>query len=523
MQAKRLLPLAMAAVAMLAACGEEPSTPVSMAQAPRASAAAGSLLWFGYAAGAEDEPSLIGTDSYANWGEVITDGNAASTLATQPINALSAHNMKAVVELGQLLWAGPGYTELYPDYVARWNSWKAANASALTSAGVIAFIIRDEPFSNGTNIASYQTAAAMVKQSFPWAKIILIEAAQTILCTDPGCSTWSQAGQVSSVDWIGVDRYAIDPRTDVTFRDAVTRMKQQFPGRKMVYVADGYWDASHGDAFGPDWMMRDVMTWWYDVARADPDAVMIATFIWNPLDGATSSRDFSPWTLAEHTRVGREITGRGITHLYPATGTFTIGSDGYATGWACDPDGAWGEAVTVKVYKDGVYASGGTAGGVDGLGPWAACRSGSRFHGYHVPLTIGMIGHRMTATVVDLDGNEVALPTTCKDAPACVWYPDSYRPKGAASLSSTGLVTGWACDRDAPTVSIQVQIAAGGTVVGKYTANVASEAAVNTQCGGGTAHRFSVQLATWTKGQVIHVSALDTMEGSTYLGPTQTW
>ena len=167
-QPKKFLLLAVAAAAVLGACGEEPSTPVSVAPAPpRSSAAAGSLLWFGYAAGAEDEPSLIGTDSYANWGHAITDGNAASTLVSQRIAAMSAHNLKAVVDLGQLLWAAPGYTELYPDYVARWNTWKAANASALTSGKVIAFIVHDEPFTTGANISQYQAAAAMVKQDFP--------------------------------------------------------------------------------------------------------------------------------------------------------------------------------------------------------------------------------------------------------------------------------------------------------------------------------------------------------------------
>jgi len=521
-RSKRCLPLAMAAAVMLVACTEVPSAPASTTPVPpRASLAAGSLQWFGYAAGAEDEASLIGTASYANWGHVITDANPVSTLATQRINAMSVHGMKAVVDLGQLLWYGPNYTNLYFDYVARWNSWKQANASVLTSDRVLAFIIRDEPFTSGVNMASYQAAAAMVKQDFPWAKMILIEAASTITCPTPSCYFAQTSGQVSTVDWIGVDWYAIDPRTDMTFQSAVAVMKQTYPGRKMVYVADGFWDQGH-EVIGGVESMRDVMTWWYDAARADPDAVMLATFIWNPLEGAITSRDFSAWVLSEHTRVGREITGRGITHQYAATGNFSVDLNG-ANGWACDPDGAWGESVTVKIYQDGVYAGGGQAAAQNLQGPWGACRSGSRYHGFRFPLTIGSIGRRITATVVDLDGVEIPLSTTCRDAPACVWYPSNYRATGTAALSATGLVTGWACDKDAPTLSIPVEIAAGGTVVGRYTANLASEAVVNTQCGGGTAHRYSVQLPTWTKGQTIYVEAIDTMSGAMHLGTGASW
>ncbi|MBV9108586.1 MAG: hypothetical protein JO306_04165 [Gemmatimonadetes bacterium] len=516
----RPLLAALALAAGLAACAEPVSVPAAPPAAPRTTAAAGTLQWFGYAAGSDDEPSLIGTDSYANWGEVITNDTATSTWAANRINALSAHGMKSVVELGRLLWDPLfGYNSLRGDWADRWNAWKQANAAALASGNVIAFIVRDEPFSE-VDIPMYEQAAAMVKHDFPSTPILLIESAQEINCenvNESPCHFRQNAGLIHSVDWIGVDRYAIDPRTDASFRSAVDVVKLQWPGRKMVYVADGYWNQTHQDSTGlaaAD--MGQAMTWWYDVARADPSAVMIATFIWGPLDlGDVTSRDLPASALGEHIRVGREITGRGITHQYAATGSFNMdGTDGYVTGWACDPDGAWGETVTVKVYRDGVYFAQGPASLKD-LGARSACRTGGLYHAFHVQ---GSAGHRMTATAVDLDGNEVPLATTCRDAPACVWYPILYQPTGLSALSVTGALTGWACDRDAPAVSINVLVrTSDGADVGTYAANVASEAAVNTQCGGGTAHRFSVQLPAATKGKTIYAYGVDTMAGMTLL------
>jgi hypothetical protein len=62
------------------------------------------------------------------------------------------------------------------------------------------------------------------------------------------------------------------------------------------------------------------------------------------------------------------------------------------------------------------------------------------------------------------------------------------------SIDATGNVLGWACDADSPTSSIGVQLSVGGPIgVGTLftvTASDASEAAINTLCGGGTAHRF---------------------------------
>lgn len=431
---KRAHPLlgALAAAVVLAACADTPSTPsaapLALPPAGPAELAApgppGTLQWFGYVAGAEDDVSLTGTDSYTNWGWVITNDTATSTWATQRINAMAQHNMKAIVELGKLLWCpGSNYTRLCSDFAARWQAWKTANASVLTSDKLLAFSIRDEPFHNGVNPWDWQAAAAMVKADFPYAKIILVEASVAAACVSTPCYFDQYKHVVTTVDWIGTDRYAIDPATDQIFQTARTRIKQAWPGRKMVYVADGFWYGEHIAAFQGATVeyMATIMRKWYDVARADPDAVLLGVFIWNSFSGGLASRQFPSSVLYEQTRVGRAITGRARTTAYSPTGVFEGIVNGYAEGWACDPDGAWGEAVQVHLYMNGAYYNSGTADRPDVFR--AACRSGTS-HRFRIPLGIGSSGQQMTAQAADLNAGQVQLPSNCAQNPACVWVYD---------------------------------------------------------------------------------------------------
>jgi hypothetical protein len=227
--------------------------------------------------------------------------------------------------------------------------------------------------------------------------------------------------------------------------------------------------------------------------------------------------------LQEHARIGRVITGRTRGQLSLPLGRLEkIGSDGIAKGWACDPDGGWGEAVTVELRTEGYgYTYVLPADQPSEFFP--QCRSGIA-HRFQVTLSIGTRGRRMTAYARDLDSGIAQLASDCLDAPACFWYENRYLPIGGFDgITATGLASGWACDRDAPASPIQIRIQTSDPspqIVGVFLANLASEAAVNSRCGGGTAHRFSVQLPAWTKGQYLIVYGLDTMEGSAFLPTT---
>ena len=99
-------------------------------------------------------------------------------------------------------------------------------------------------------------------------------------------------------------------------------------------------------------------------------------------------------------------------------------------------------------------------------------------------------------------------------------YLDNTDPGGFFdALDSNGVAWGWACDGDLPFESIPIDFYANGqTFILRGWANQSSEPAVNGFCGGGTAHRFVVQLPAWTKGQVISAYALDaTWRGFTHI------
>jgi hypothetical protein len=77
-------------------------------------------------------------------------------------------------------------------------------------------------------------------------------------------------------------------------------------------------------------------------------------------------------------------------------------------------------------------------------------------------------------------------------------------------ISPSGVATGWTCDQDKPVGQIKVDFYDDNwNFVGTTWANQASEAAVNNWCGGGTAHRFSLQLPGGTQGTRIHAMGLD--------------
>jgi len=114
-------------------------------------------------------------------------------------------------------------------------------------------------------------------------------------------------------------------------------------------------------------------------------------------------------------------------------------------------------------------------------------------------------------------------------------YLDDHDPIGYLDgIDANGVAIGWTCDNDLPTWTNAVDFYVNGTS-GQYItrafANTSSEPAVNNLCGGGYSHRFSVQLPSWTKGQLIYAYGLDaTWRGITLLNgwtcaqhPACTW
>jgi hypothetical protein len=96
---------------------------------------------------------------------------------------------------------------------------------------------------------------------------------------------------------------------------------------------------------------------------------------------------------------------------------------------------------------------------------------------------------------------------------------DHYDPIGYLdAVDANGNAYGWSCDQDAAKRSVRVDFYVGGQFVGYTRAAGGSEPAVNNLCGGGTAHRYSFKLPAWTKGLAVTAYGLDyTWYGATPL------
>jgi hypothetical protein len=474
--------------------------------------AAAQLQYFGYVGGADDDLSLNLLKGFANYSHVVTPSDLSSTFVLTRVNAMAQKGQKASIDLGLVLWCDYGgdgsYRQLCVDWTQRWTTWKANNAAILTADKVLAFAILDEPFNRNAVMTNYEAAAQRVKADLPWAKVFLMEASCVIAGTCP--THWPSPGlggyqgSLPGVDWLGLDGYGIHPGTDSAYQTARSIMKSRFPGRKWIYVLDGFWNPGlQGLSFSSIYEMGPVADEWYAVASADPDAVLLSVFLWSPTsdDIPTTSELFSCDILAHHVAIGRTVTHKVRPQTALPVGSFAVDANGVVSGWACDPDGTLCEPPGVNIYTDGSLF--GPVMYSQDFVPVTQCSSGIAYR-FTKTLNVGQSGRQVTAIASDLDSGSAALSNTCPGS-VCVWTLQFYPPIGYLdNVDANGNAYGWVCDRDAPLISSQVRLVAGSTTVGVYTANLSNEPAVTTQCGGGTLHRFSVQLPAWARGlQVI--------------------
>ncbi|HEU0015515.1 MAG TPA: hypothetical protein VFQ45_17665 [Longimicrobium sp.] len=525
-----------AAVLLLAAaasaCRDQlPDAEIPPGTAPAASGAAGSLQYFGYVGNGDDDWGLAMTKGFTNFAHVATRNSTTDPFVRDRVTAIAQRGLKATIDLGRIFWCDyvgdDSFRFRCNDWEARWAQWKAFNAGILTPDKVLAFAVLDEPFNRNVNMAHYEELVLRVKADFPWAKTWMFEGACIVMNEWCGYAPGSNAfarytGTLPGVDWIGIDQYIIHPATNSTFQNARSRMKARFPGKQWAYVMDGWWTPGHAATFGARESMRAIAREWYDVARADPSAVLLGVFFW---PGSQGSLESPCSVLLEHVAIGRAITGKArvnsaqpvgrLQGVYPSTG----GAGATVFGYAADPDGTVCENPRVDLYGDGQYLGGGTFPANAAPGYTAYYYTGAGGTGvawqFRANLPAGVSGMRITAVARDLDAGSVTLPSNCAESPACVWYSQFSEPKGYMDgISVTGVASGWVCDPDAPQVSSKVRLALDdGSTIGTYTTNLGSEQAVADECGGGYTHRFQVQLPASTRGRLITAYAQDLVAG----------
>ncbi|HET6764044.1 MAG TPA: hypothetical protein VFH27_10230 [Longimicrobiaceae bacterium] len=443
MQRRHWLTLLTAAVVAAACTDRRDPTTVAAApkDAPSASAGTyGQIQYFGYVS-SPDQAMVDGTAQYTNFGWFATDSSAHSSRITSRINSHSRAGLRTIVDMGNLLWCGPGQTTLCPGWRDSLAIWKSTNSAAFATGNVLAFSVRDEPFNVHANIAQVDSASIEVRRLFPGVPILLIESADHV--SDAAGSWWSlYKSLLTVVDWICVDDYKIHPGSDPVFGPALSRMKAQFPGRRVVYAADGWWSPGHVSAFGTSdsTYMATIMNEWYNVAAADRDAIVLGVFQWDTWVEGKGSRDLGPAVLQAQTAIGRLVTGKQRGRAYAPVGAFQYlsSSTRVASGWACDPDGAWGETVQVDFYADGVFAGTTRADQPITLASTPGCRTGT-YHRFYT--TLSRVGtHTTTAVIRDLDAG-----STTVYAPATVtvaWVQPSGVSWGPPNtLTAAGLTT----------------------------------------------------------------------------------
>lgn len=376
--------------------------------------ASAQLQYFGYVGGADDDVSLGKTQGYTNFAHVSTSDYIYDSFVSSRVTALAQKGSKAIIDLGYVLWCdydGSGlYRDVCWDWYSRWSQWKSYNAAILTSAKVLAFDIRDEPFNYNVNMSDYEMLAAQVKADFPWAKLYMVEAACVIANDNcgwfPGAGAfWSYSGTLANIDWVGLDDYGIDPTTDTTYQSALYWMRWKLPTKKWIYVMDGYED-----------YWGQYINKWYTIAHNDPNAVLLGVFGW------ATSQNFPCSTLSQQVSIGRTITGKTRPHTGNPLGSFSIDSNGVIAGWACDPDETVCEHPRVDVYLDGIFSATASYTSPPDTFANAQCGTGQAYR-YRYTLPRSSAGKTVTVYGTDADAGVAQSVSTCPGSPSCSWTP----------------------------------------------------------------------------------------------------
>lgn len=486
-----------------------------------AAPASGQLQYFGYVTAGDDDSALRQVKAFTNFAQLSAGDNLTDPWLRTRVAAMAAVGVKAVIDLGKVLWCDYGndgsYSSICFDWQSRWSTWKSFNASILTPDKVIALSIRDEPFNWNVDMYDFEQAAARVKADLPWVKTYMTEAGCVVARDDCGIHPFSGAlnhyyGTLPNIDWIGVQVYGVWPKTDATFGDARAIFKARFPGKKWIYVLDGYWDPGlHPQRLYDESALRQVASDWYDLAHADADAVLLGVVAWYGGGAVKGSQNLSCYVLTEHVLIGQAITGKTHTQTaLPIGGLDTVpNGDGLATGWSCYPDGILCENPPLDLYVNGsLYFAPPTYTTQIAWRP--ECGNGAAYK-FERRMTVTTSGYPITVRANRPGSPSVTLPSACAESPACIWYSTIYDPKGYMEVLGTNAVAaGWVCDPDAPQVSSKVRLVLeDGTPLGTFTTNLASEQAVADECRGGYLHRFSVQLPSWSGCHRVYAYARD--------------
>ena len=308
------------------------------------------VKYFGYFYTLSDS-DLSRVRSYTNF--TYIDGEYGQS-SIDTLVRLRNNGHRAIIDLGKVLWcpqdpANPFgawhlCTNSEVNYIDRWNNWKWVHRDVLTGDYVLAFSVITEPALRSISTADVETAVALVKQAFPQIPTLVAEASISV----------NQSYVVpSNVDWVGIAAYYIHPNLDDAFKESVRllKLKKQW-WQKTAYTLDAFYGSSQVPVAPTVADMDTIAQEWYTFASRDPEAIVLAAFIWPDLTGenAIGTISFPQNVLDKHAAIGAAIlAGRAPSYQ----GYFDWINCQSLVGWAWDASQP-NTPISVDIYDGAV-------------------------------------------------------------------------------------------------------------------------------------------------------------------------
>ncbi len=283
----------------------------------------GNLEVFGYSIATDNTNTRVQyLRETAKFSNVVAVRGWSSDFAEIMLEA-KKNGQKAIVSLHLTLFkeAVPNSPEndwvLRDDYVQSFLGFVADHRQLLGSDMVAAFYPADEPYWNGIGEKDYTAANQLIKKVFssiPTYVSLSIRDAEIVEGILDSLTIQGGLSNPIPNDWVGYHHYGIlDPATDSSYQANLAIVKSHMkPRSQFFYVIDGYWSAGVHGANGIEQSEMDqVARNYYEIARADPDAIGLGVFIWDAFAShVLGTRDLPENVLREHIRIGAAISGK---------------------------------------------------------------------------------------------------------------------------------------------------------------------------------------------------------------------
>ena len=274
------------------------------------------LKYFGYAIVdcGFDDPNDIGAmtnyitevDSFSNIAQLCVNDYTDTVIPR--VNLMNAHCVVPILSTSNIFYylannnapSGSNY-DLYPNYLARWNAFKAANASVLDSTKIGMIYVVDEPTWNGVTFGELDTVCTLLKNDLPGIPLIFVEA-------------WPVLNSLqvpATMDFIGFDRYGIyDVSSDTAYLNklALLKSKRSSVDQKIFLVVDDQYTSGYASNGWSQDTMQYVVQHYYDLAVADTSIIGLAGFTWPGLAvGWLGVRNMTQPVISKNVQIGKMI------------------------------------------------------------------------------------------------------------------------------------------------------------------------------------------------------------------------